>query len=396
MHQVHGYGHLFGAALLVAGTSIGVGILALPLATAEGGFLPSLFIYVLAWLFMVCTGLLILEACLWHPKEANLITLTDHLLGKAGKIACWILYLYLFYCLIIAHLASGGNAVHLATMGFIPKPLSVIIYTFLFAPIVYLGTIWVDRLNILLMAGVVLTYLLFIFTGVPFIDFSLLKHMNINKAILALPVVFTAFGYQNLIPTLVTYLKRDGRKVRLAIWIGTSLPLLIYIIWQFTILGIIPLEGPGGLLDALHTGQNAVAPLKAHLEKSFLSGVGQAFAFFVMTTSFVGIAIAFVDFLADGLKIPKKGWSKLGICALIFGIPLIITLIKPEIFIRALSFAGGFGVALLLGIMPILMVYRGRYQMKLPLIKERLAGGKVILFLLFVMAIFELFIEFVS
>jgi tyrosine-specific transport protein len=396
MHKVHGYGHLFGASLLVAGTSIGVGILALPVATAAGGFVPSLLIYFLSWLFMVCTGLLILEACMWMPKEANLITLSRELLGKFGRASCWILYLYLFYCLIIAHLASGGNAVVAISHDTIPQWLGTIIYTLAFAPIVYLGTIWVDRLNLGLMIGVVVTYVLFISTGIPFIDLKLLARMDWNKAWAALPVVFTAFGYQNLVPTLVTYLNRDANRVRHAILIGTTIPLIIYIIWQLTILGTIPLEGPGGLAEALQKGLNAIAPLEHQLSKSFLSSIGQTFAFFVMTTSFIGISIAFVDFLADGLKISKKGWHKFGICLLIFLVPLFITLINPTIFLKALGYAGGIGVALLLGIMPILMVWRGRYKQGHSLAHQQVPGGKFLLVLLFAFAIFELSVEFTS
>lgn len=41
-------GTLFKAILLVAGTTIGGGMLAMPLTTAEGGFFPALF------LFFVC------------------------------------------------------------------------------------------------------------------------------------------------------------------------------------------------------------------------------------------------------------------------------------------------------------------------------------------------------
>jgi tyrosine-specific transport protein len=55
MQIVHTFGHLVGGTLLVAGTSIGVGMLALPVATAAGGFLPSLMIYFLCWFFMLCT-----------------------------------------------------------------------------------------------------------------------------------------------------------------------------------------------------------------------------------------------------------------------------------------------------------------------------------------------------
>ena len=40
MHIVHTFGHLVGGTLLVAGTSIGVGMLALPVATASRRIYP--------------------------------------------------------------------------------------------------------------------------------------------------------------------------------------------------------------------------------------------------------------------------------------------------------------------------------------------------------------------
>jgi len=82
--------HIVGATLLIAGTCIGVGMLALPVATAEGGFFASLPVYLVVWLFMLCTSRLIVEACLWCPNDANLITISQTLLGKKGAIACWL------------------------------------------------------------------------------------------------------------------------------------------------------------------------------------------------------------------------------------------------------------------------------------------------------------------
>ena len=105
-HRTH---HLVGGTLLIAGTSIGVGMLALPVVTAKGGFLPSLLVYLICWLFMVAFARLILEACTWMPKDANLISISRHLLGKKGAAACWILYLFLFYCLSIAYVSGGGG-----------------------------------------------------------------------------------------------------------------------------------------------------------------------------------------------------------------------------------------------------------------------------------------------
>lgn len=396
MQIVHKFGHLFGGTLLVAGTSIGVGMLALPVATAEGGFLPSIMIYLACWLFMLCTGLLILEACVWMPKDANLITLATRLLGRPGQIFCWLVYLFLFSSLMVAHVAGGGGEVHEISGKVLPNWASTLLYVGIFAPAVYLGTLWVDRLNFLLMLGVIVTYLIFVLSSFSYVKLENLSHFNMAAAFGALPVVFTAFGYQSLIPTLMTYMNRDAKKLRLAIILGTSIPFLIYIIWEYMILGIIPTQGPNGLAEALKKGENAVAPLGAYLHNPTLVTIGHAFAFFAMTTSFVGISIAFVDFLADGLHVKKKGLHKLGLCAIVFLIPMLISLIYPHIFILALSYAGGIGVALLLGAMPILMVWSGRYFHGYSLMHQQLPGGKIFLAVLLAFVIMELSIQIFS
>lgn len=390
MHIVHTFGHLLGGTLLIAGTSIGVGMLALPIATGQGGFIPSLVIYSLCWLFMLCTGLLVLEACVWMPKNANLITLSSRLLGKWGRRSCWVLYLFLFSCLMVAHIVSGGSVLTELTGGSLPNWVNTIVYVLLFSPVVYFGTLWVDRLNLVLMAGVVITYILFMSSSISYVTPSFLTRMDWSEVWWGLPIVFTAFGYQTLIPTLFNYMNRNVSKVRLALILGTSIPLLVYVLWECLILGIIPLEGPGGLIEAFNKGDNAVNPLGNYIHNMTLLAVGRAFAFFAMTTSYLGISIAFVDFLLDGLKLPKQGRSKAFICVLIFLSPLIISLFNPHLLLSALNLAGGIGVALLLGAMPILMVWAGRYYEGHSLMHQQLPGGKITLSILMAFVILEL------
>ncbi len=393
MHIVRTFGHVVGGTLLVTGTSIGVGMLALPVATANGGFIPAVFVHLICWAFMLSTGLLILEACIWMPRGANLITLSSRLLGKWGKTSCWILYLFLFSCLMVAHIAGGGGVVSDLSSGTLPHWLGTVIYVLVFSPVVYFGALWVDRLNLILIAGVVITYLVFATSSAGYVVPSYLTRMNWEKIWWALPVIFTAFGYQILIPTLFNYMNRNVPKVRLALILGTSIPLLMYIIWEFLILGIVPLEGNGGLLEALKKGQNAVTPLGNYIHNPALLGVGRVFAFFAMTTSFLGISIAFIDFLLDGLKLSKKRSPKITVCALIFLIPLALTLTDPHLFIAALGVAGGIGVALLLGALPVMMVWAGRYRQGYSLTHQQLPGGKVTLSLLLIFVLFELTIS---
>jgi tyrosine-specific transport protein len=167
MKMLHRSHHLVGATLLIAGTCIGVGMLALPVATAEVGFFASLPIYLIVWFFMLSMSRLIVEACLWCPKDSNLISISRTLLGTKGAVACWILYLFLFYCLMVAHTVAGGGAVAGFEGGTWPSWISTLLYVIVFAPAIYLGTRWVDRLNILLMTGVIVTFVVFFFDAIP-------------------------------------------------------------------------------------------------------------------------------------------------------------------------------------------------------------------------------------
>ncbi len=382
-------GHQVGGTLMVAGISLGVGMLALPVATAEAGFFPSLIVYLITWFFMICTGLLILEACIWMPKEANLVTLSFKLLGKWGRLACWLLYLFLFSALMVAHVAGGGMVAAQFFGGTISSELGILLYVALFSPIVYLGARWVDRCNLVLMLGIAITYLFFLIVALPHIRLDFILRAQWPKMWVALPVIFTAFGYQSLIPTLYNYLKQDAKKVRRCILFGISIPLAIYVLWEFVILGIIPLEGEHGLLAAFARGLNAVSPLHYHIGEAGVLLAGKIFAFFVLTTSYIGISIAFVDFLADGLKVAKKGFPKLSLCLFVFGLPTLICLYDPTLFIQSLTIAGGYGVALLLGAMPVLMVWSGRYFRGHSLAHQQLPGGKPFLFALLAFVLFE-------
>jgi tyrosine-specific transport protein len=82
------------------------------------------------------------------------------------------------------------------------------------------------------------------------------------------------------------------------------------------------------------------------------------------------------------------------ICIAIFLVPLLITLGDPHLFIKALGYAGGVGVALLLGAMPVLMVWAGRYFEGHSLMHQQLPGGKIILTLMLAFVVFELFMTF--
>jgi tyrosine-specific transport protein len=293
---------------------------------------------------------------------------------------------------MIAHVVGGGAVFGEIFGPSIPSWLAGVIYVAIFSPVVYLGTKWVDRLNLTLMIGVAISYFLFIAVSWKHVDTTLLVRSDWSRAWLALPVLFTAFTFQVIIPTLMTYMDRNVKKVRLAILLGTSIPLIVYLIWELLILGIVPADGPHGLGEAAAKGWNAVMPLKELLGSPIVYAIGKSFAFFTMTTSYIALALAYLDFLADGLKVKKKGFNKVLLCLAVFVPPTLVGLTYPHIFITALSYAGGFSCAILFGLFPPIMVWVGRYIKKLGHYPQ-IPGGKALLATLVVFVLIELGIE---
>jgi tyrosine-specific transport protein len=390
MRIINSLGHVVGGTLLVAGTTIGVGMLALPVVTGHAGFFPSMTMYLLCWAFMLCTGLLLVEVNLSMPAGTSFISMADRLLGPIGKNIFWVMYLFLFTTVMIAHVAGGGDILREIPGWPFPEEFSAILYTLVFAPIVYLGTRSVDRLNLFLISGVAFFYFGFVAVSVSSVTGKLLMHAEWGQAWFAVPVLFTAFTYQVIIPTLMNYLERDVKKTRLAIIFGSSIPLVVYLIWELVILGIVPVQGPSGLIEAARLGQNAVTPLQFFVKSEWMSTFSRFFAFFALTTSFIPLALSFQDFLHDGLKWEKSGLKKLILCAMVFGVPAVIAIIYPGIFLKALGFAGGISCAFLFGLMPPVMVWVCRYIKHYPKDTRQLPGGKLFLIVLMLIAIFIL------
>jgi tyrosine-specific transport protein len=384
-------GHVVGGSLLIAGTTIGVGMLAMPVATGAGGFFPSMLIYLVCWVFMLCTGLLLVEVSLWMPKDSSFISMAEKILGPIGRNIFWVVYLFLFGTVMIAHAVGGGSVLLDITGWDLPNWASVMIYSIALAPVVYLGAHSVDRLNICLISGVVITYFAFLAISANRIDLELLSYAHWGKAWLALPILFTAFTYQVIIPTLMTYMERNAKKVRLAVFFGSSIPLVIYLIWEFAILGIIPASE---LIKAAEEGQNAIGPLRRLVPEVFV--IGKYFAFFALTTSFIPLALSFFDFLRDGLKWKRDGMHRFILTCVVFGVPMAIAIAYPKIFLVALGYAGGISCAFLFGLMPPVLVWVGRYIKRYPQERDQLPGGKATLICLMIFAIFILSAELIQ
>lgn len=366
---------ILSGSLLIAGTTVGAGMLGIPLVTASAGFWPSLMITTLAWLIMLWTGLLFMEATLWMPVGSNLLSMSKRFLGQKGRVFSGAMFLFLYYCLLVAYFAAGAPLL-MAAIGKVTGTSITGVYGYLlfgavFATIVGLGAKWIDRTNLILSIGLILSYLMLIGVGASEVDPFRLERADYGAAFFALPILFSAFGYHNIIPSLCTYFEKRRAPLRISIIVGTLFALVVYLIWQWLVIGIIPSEG---IAEALAAGKPVTAALQEETGRLFLYHMGQTFAFFALITSLLGVSFSMVDFLADGFQVDRSGWRRGVLSTLTFFPPFVFVSLYPAVFDDALGVAGGIGEAILNGLIPIALVWVGRYHKRLR-VKETEEGS---------------------
>jgi tyrosine-specific transport protein len=255
-----------------------------------------------------------------------------------------------------------------------------------------MGARIVGRVNAVLCISMLVAYFYIVGVGMPAVKPHLLLHRDWSLSLFAIPLLLTSFSFQTMVPSLTPFLKRNPKALRYAVIGGTTIALLIYLIWEMLILGIIPVHGEGGIWLALDKGEPATSFLGEAVQNSWIGVVAEYFAFFALVTSFLGLGLGLFDFLADGLKIKKEGFGKLLLGFLIIVPTLFFAVYFERAFLVALDASGGFGDSILNGIIPVLMVWRGRYHEKLAN-GMRLPGGRPVLIALFLFFFSSLILE---
>lgn len=362
-------GNTLGATLLITGCCIGAGMIGLPVMSAMAGFMPSTLTMLLCYFFATGTGLLILEATLWFDQRVNLISMAGFALGKAGKALTWFLFLFLFYCLFVAYIDGGGQLCSnmLSTLFSYPiaRELGIICCVAFVGAIAYGGTRAVSYVSRLFLIGLMVSFCILLSLGVPHIKFEKLQYTNWEVVYSTIPILLVCFGYQNLVPTLTYYAKKNVTAIRTAIFVGNLIPFLIYFVWNFVILGILPDGNSLALAHIVSQSDMVTGLLEKASESNSVLFFAKAFSFFAILTPFMANTMAFVDFIKDGLKISKESKYELAVYGLVLVPPTLLTMLFPHLFLKALGAAGGFADVLLFGVLPVLIVGIGRYVKKI-------------------------------
>lgn len=351
---------IVGCILMLLGTAVGAAMLALPLTTAQANWQTTLAMMVGSWLIMTAGAFALLEVNLWFPAGSNFIRMAGSTIGKSAKWITWLAYLLLFYSLLCAYLSGTSDILH-GLVSVLPRWAATFLALFILGGVVIRGVSSVDIVNRGLMSIKLVAYLILIAAVFPHISLENISGGNYFYKTSALMVIVTSFGYGSIIPTLRDYLKSDVKQLTWVLLIGSILPMVIYVLWIIATQGLLPRTALTQMAVSSEPNSMLMHGISALLNNPILGSITKLFISICAVTSFLNVSIGLVDFIADGFQSGKKGLEGVKVYLFAFLPPLVIVLLAPGIFIKALSYAG-FCCVFLLILLPMVMLYLGRYR----------------------------------
>ena len=336
-----------GASLVVAGTMIGSGMLAMPLTSVSIGFSNSLYALLGIATLMLLSSFVQADLLRFEKSGISFATLVSNNLGEKYRILPSIIKCLLFYSLLASYITGASTILSGIFINYfslsVPFYLVVICFSTVFGILISIPTHSMDLINRFFVIIMFIIFFIIIHALKP--DFSLLSSSPENivqgNFFHVILVFFTAFGFHGSIPTLVDYLEKKIKKIYASFTIGMLLTIFVYFVWQYSIISIfdsnnIQLERDASLV--LFFEKISSLSQNEGMLRKFLD----AFYLLVIVTSFIGVGIGQFNYLHEVVDNSSKLKMNKRILPGILTVlpPIFFALLYPTCFITALKFAG--------------------------------------------------------
>ncbi|MDR0968766.1 MAG: hypothetical protein LBL99_04025 [Holosporaceae bacterium] len=362
-----------GAILLVAGTSIGSGMIALPMVLAKLGIIPSVIVMLVVWASSYKCSLASLELNLQSKKGLPLPALGRKFSGRKAEAIGAISLKTLLYSLLAVYIYGLASIAQKLADFYWRADVSALspatYIAFGTAAILLLPIKWIDYVNRIAFAGLLAIFLMLLCGIVASVDSSRLPlfiSASPSCVYSVLSVAFTSFGFHVIFHTLANYCELDAKTLKKAFFYGSLIPAAVYIAWTYGVLGV--LYGANETFYAqMSAGQKDVGDLIKELSSiSSLPNVRLLvwlLSISAILTSILGVGAALADSLDFMLKdkITSKFVRKTTCSALAVAPSYVAAIAIPNAFIKIFGFAGAI-LSIIAIFMPIYLFYKANIK----------------------------------
>lgn len=332
-----------GGGLLLVGVVTGAGLITLPAVCAALSLFQASLLLVFAWSVMTLSALFVWRQTLFFPVNKNsLASMVGHTFGRKGKIFYHAANSLLLYILIAAYITGASDSlqskIHLYSNIFFPLSLAKIVITVILGAWITGGARKIDYANRFILAGKFIVFLILIGLMVPHISLTeseFFKQSGKGSILIALPVLFVVFGLHPTIPSVVSYAGKD-RSLWKVIFLSTTFPLILYLLWIFSANSIVR------TID-LHSNLNYQDVLSA-LGKNRGRVLVSSFVDLALVSSILAVGLGLYDSWYEFWVFGRTRCQQEILAKILAGLgsffpPLILTLIWPKGFLALLSVA---------------------------------------------------------
>ncbi len=227
-------------AFTLTGTIIGAGILGLPYVFAKSGFLIGLIWLILLGFIILIVNLYLGEIGLRTKDNHQLTGYAKKYLGKNGEKVMFFAMAFGIYSALLAYLIGEGQSLSILFTGSLKYALFFgigfwIVMTMLLK-FGLKGLKNIETWGVLAIAFLVI----FIFIWyLPEVNYTYLSEINLPNIFIPMGVIlFALLGFTS-IPELRMEIKGQEKKYKKAIMFGILVPIILYLLFCFTFVGIL-------------------------------------------------------------------------------------------------------------------------------------------------------------
>ncbi|MDC5705829.1 tyrosine transporter [Vibrio europaeus] len=327
---------LLGSSLILGGTALGAGMLAIPMVLAQFGFITSSILMLIIFVGTTYASLLLTEACSKTKQSNSMSSVAEYTLGKSGKRFINALFYLLLVCMSIAYLLGIGDIIHKLFDDqeiYVSASTSYTLFSLIMGLVVASGAAYIDRLNRGLFILMVVMLFLVITTLLGNVSFDYLVETSQytgQEVVRYSAIIFTSFVSMVVIPSLVNYNREaSSKELRNMVLLGSVIPLVCYLTWLFAIIGNLGTEAISrfhNISELINAFSNQGAHIKAIIA---------IFSALALVTSFLGVSMALYDQNRD-MVTAKRPVAY----ALTFVLPIVLATLFSNQFVSMLDYAG--------------------------------------------------------
>jgi tyrosine-specific transport protein len=359
-----------GAIMLVAGTCIGGGMIALPMILSALGLVPSILLMFAVWLLVYYTSLVSVELNLQAGTGLSLGELGRKFSGKIAEIAGVSSIKLLSYALLSVYIYAGSSIIKemldLDSFNNVALCYALAAILLLALPLKLM-----DYINRILFIGLIMVILILILDLVSAMNWSNLPLFSDNYKDLSLwriilPVIFTSFGFQVIFHSLTNYCNKDVSMLKRAFFWGSLIPAIVYTMWVSSVLSVVYFENPTFYMK-MAAGKaevgNLVKELSAVAKWKFVQVLIWWISLLAIVTSVLGVGMGLSDSLKRMMTSTVHSKASRNILAAIITIlpAYLVAILVPNAFMVVLSFAGMILVLIAI-LLPIYLLKKARFK----------------------------------